>query len=174
LLTAEISQTAYWIGRPCFLHSGTKRGHMQPIVKKWPMVLGGVLVAALAGAGILWVDWDKAFDAVEEWQRPKPKVVQLGPTVLLLSKQERDRYLVKSTLEPRGYTVQMVDTVAQGREALDGAPIVMVVVDSAFAGSKKLLQAAKAKFPNARLIELRGRRDASEVTGALVNAVSGT
>ena len=150
---------------------------MEPVVKKkWPKVLGTVMVAVLAVAGILWVDWDKAGDAVEEWTRPKPKVVQLGPTVLLLSKQERDRYLVKSTLEPRGYTVQMVDTVEQGRDAMnqETASIVMVVVDSAAAGSKKLLQAAKAKFPKASLIELRGHRDAADVTGTLVNAVSGT
>jgi len=149
---------------------------MRPNVKKWSIVIGAVTVVVLAGVVLPWIDWDKASDAVQQWTRPKPKVVQLGPVVLLVSTQERDRYLVKSTLEPRGYAVQMADTVDHGTQILnqEGAAVTMVVVDSAVPGSKKLLQAAKAKFPKARLIELRGYRDASEVSAVLVNAVSGT
>ena len=149
---------------------------MPPINKKWPMAVAAVVVIVIAGIALPMVDWDKVSDAVEEWTRPKPKVVQLGPTVLLVSTQERDAFLVKSTLEPRGFAVRVVNNAEAARGVLseETAQIVVVVVDSALKGEKNLLQVSRSKCPKARLIELRGRREASEVSAVLVGAVSGT
>jgi hypothetical protein len=149
---------------------------MRPIVNKWPMLLAAMATFVIGGMILPWVDWDKVFDAVEEFTRPKPKVTVLGPTVLVVSAQERDRFLVKSAMEPRGFSMRAVDSVEQGREVLNqqGADIAMVVVDTAVSGSRKLLQSSRTKFPHARLIELRGWRDATQVSSVLVNAVTGT
>ena len=149
---------------------------MRPIVNEWPKVLAVTATLVFGCIVLAWIDWDKVFDALEEFNRPKARAIVIAPTVLVVSAQERDRFLVKCALEPRGYAMQAVDSVAEGREVMnqEGAQIAMVVVDTAVSGFRNLLQASRRKFPHARLIELRGNRDATQVSSVLLGAVSGT
>jgi hypothetical protein len=140
------------------------------------VVLAAMGVSMFVGMVLPWVNWDKVVDAIEEWKRPAERVAVVGPTVLLVSAMDRDRFLVKSTMEPRGYTMRAVDSVEQGNAILneEGAQIAMVIVDSAVSESRKLIQASRGKFPHARLIELHGWRDATQISSVLVNAVTGS
>jgi hypothetical protein len=149
---------------------------MRPIVNEWPKVLAVMAALAIGCIVLPWIDWDKVFDALEEFNRPKAHVTVLAPTVLVVSAQERDRFLVKCAMEPRGYAMRAVDSVKQGRDVMNeqGAQIAMVVVDTAISGSRSLLRASRSKFPHARLIELRGNRDATQVSSVLLGAATGT
>jgi hypothetical protein len=147
---------------------------MSPLARKWPLGAAIILTVVAAGLVIPWFDWGKVFDALEQFRRrPAPVVAEVRATVLLVSTQEKDSYIVRYTVEPRGYALKVANSVDQAKKILDreGGQIAVVVVDTAVPGAKKLIQATKAVCPRAHLVELRGNREAGQVSAMLVSRV---
>jgi CheY-like chemotaxis protein len=95
------------------------------------------------------------------------------PTVLLVSAEASDRYIVGNTVEPRGYALQVVASADAGKRVLDQdrEQIAVVVVDVGVPGARKLIQVSRSACPRARLVELRGPRETTQVSALLVNTV---
>jgi DNA-binding NtrC family response regulator len=125
----------------------------------------------LGGLVIPWFDWEKVAKALEQLHWRPTEAVVAGPKVLLVSVREADRFSVSATLEPRGYSVLLADSVKAGMAILaeHREKIALVVVDSALPQSKRLLQASRSRCPNAHVIALAGPRRIGQVSALLIN-----
>ena len=141
------------------------------LVGRWPQVAIAVLIFLTAALIIPWLDWDKVFAAIEQFHRRPEKVVEVRPTVLLVSSREQDRFIVGNTVEPRGYLLRVVETAKAGQEVLDQErdQVSVVVFDQAIPGASSLIRASRAVSPRARVVELHGQRDTTQVSALLVN-----
>jgi hypothetical protein len=146
---------------------------MTPLAKKWPLAAAAFLLVVLGALMVPWFDWDKVFDAVAQFRRRPEQAVVAKPTVLLVSAEASDRYIVGNTVEPRGYALQVVGSADAGKRVLDQdrEQIAVVVVDVGVPGARKLIQASRSACPRARLVELRGPRETTQVSALLVNTV---
>jgi hypothetical protein len=147
---------------------------MSPFARKWPLYTAIFLTVTVGALVIPWFDWGKVYDALEQFRRkPAPVAVEVKATVLLVSTQEKDSYIVRYTVEPRGYALKVADSVDEAKKILDREreQIAVVVVNTAVPGAKKLIQASKAVCPRAHLVELRGNHEAGQVSAMLVSSV---
>jgi hypothetical protein len=146
---------------------------MSPPAGKWLLAAAIILAVVLVGLAVSSFDCDQMSDALEHFGKRPAEAVVVRPTVLLVSAQEKDRYLVQSTVEPRGYDLEVTDSVDEGKKILDRQrdQITVVLVDAALPGAKQLIQASKAHCPRAHLVELRGYREAAQVSAMLVDKV---
>jgi DNA-binding NtrC family response regulator len=89
----------------------------------------------------------------------------------VVSDRESDRFSVRATVEPRGYSVLLADNVPAGMEIIgrQRGRIAIVVVDTALPHSQQFLQAARSHCPRAHLISLNGSRRAGDVSALLIN-----
>src|SRR5262249_24679399 len=143
---------------------------MKQFTKKWPWA-AATLLTILFGAMIApWVDWDKVFETLEKYSRRSKPVVQPKAAVLLASTLDSDTFLVRSTVEPRGYVLHTAGTFATAQNILERehTEIEVVVVDSRLTGAQKLIQATHSQCPKAHIISLRGPREATRVSALLV------
>jgi DNA-binding NarL/FixJ family response regulator len=143
---------------------------MSNLPKKWPMAAAALLAIVLGGMIIPWVDWDKVSDTLEQFTRRPKIVIQPKAKVLLVSAHESDQFIVRNTVEPRGYELQVVSNSATAREILaaERDRVEVVVVDLALPGSQTLIQAAKTQSPHAHLITLHGRPVSTELSALLI------
>jgi len=138
--------------------------------KKWPLV-AAMLLAVILGAMIIpWVDWDKVADSLEKFSHRSKPVVPPKAAVLLASTQDSDTFVVRHTVEPRGYALHIAETIAAAREILerDRAQIEVVVVDLALPGAQKLIAATRTQCPRAHIIGLSGPRETTQFSELLV------
>jgi len=124
-----------------------------------------------AGLAIPWFDWNKVARALDQVRSHPPSPAQPGPEVLLVSAREADRFGVRATLEPRGYSVLLADSVEEGIEIIGRQPdrIAIVVIDTDLPQSKRLVQAAGSQCRGAPVIALNGPREAGQVSGLVFN-----
>jgi hypothetical protein len=138
--------------------------------ENWPVGAAVVLMVVFTAMVAPLLDWGKVYGEIEPLLKRKPPVVQMGPKVLLASAKEVDRFTVKATVEPRGYSLLCADTAVAAAEILQREPdIAVIVIDSALPQARRLVQASRAHCPRAKVIELRGGHRAGDVSSLLIN-----
>jgi len=106
------------------------------------------------------------------------RLLQGSPTaaakgdVLVVSTRDVDVLSTRQIASPRGYSVVQARNADDGvaRVQSTGTQIVVLVVDGDMPGAKRVISAAKSESPNARIVVLTGTRQASDVSGRLLDA----
>jgi hypothetical protein len=139
--------------------------------EEWPFAAAVLLVTVFTGMVAPLVDWEKVAKAIDELRIHRAGTVQPGPTVLLVSMDESDRFNVRATVEPRGYTLLLADSAKSGMELLtrDRDRMAIVLIDVALPQSQRLAKACRAQCPRAHLIQLHRPRRIGQVSAMLIN-----
>jgi hypothetical protein len=141
--------------------------------KKKCIWAGALTLVVALGAMLPSSDWDKAFETLNHLSLNRKVVVPPPPIVLLVSARESDAFVVRYTVEPRGYALAMVNTAEAARKLLerDRERIAVVLVDGTLRAAVSLMKASQALSPHARVIQLHGGRQPAQLSAFLMNTV---
>lgn len=144
---------------------------MKQTERRWTLALLPLELLVFGGIAIEWFGWNNIVRAFDEVCSYSSRPVESSPEVLVVSARESDRFSVRQTVEPRGYTVLFADNVAAGMAILGRQPnqIAILVIDTELARSNRLLQAARSCCRRTHVVALSGPRQAGQVSSLLIN-----
>ena|SRR6266481_3829693 len=137
---------------------------------EWPAaascaMLLALLLGTMYGKDLKWNGIQKYF------QHPPAPVVESNGSVLIAAGNPDDRLAAMLTVEPRGYTAILVNSVKDGlaRFQAQQGGIKIAIIDGTMPGSTEMASVLRRSLPDSHVIVLRDHRQPEVLPRLLLN-----